>query len=403
MCPPETTLLSKQRPSSAASMGGLTTTTTTTSTPQQLSRNGSEDTLMDTTATTAVAKSVAATAAAAVTGIPASPAVLTAAPPPWHSIALIGTVVAVFVQWLPSWDQIDEVATLATFSQAEPWVGGTLQLGLYRLVIACSIWATTLHLLCGPGWTIITNWKPTSKLKGNVAIRLKGIKTMFPFTSWSWNLLGLSYSLNAMIALCVATGHAEWIVQQKYNWVLRLALIVWEMAAPCAILVSTVIRYAIWEMALKGKGGTANLKSFRNVMMHNANSIFVVMEVALLGGLPVRFTEVSLAPLFGVCYVIFTWNMMHRWAEREHGPQNIYFFFDTTMGKVTTISLLALLCALLIFYALFASARIGLDRLSWAFQEPQAQEETFKSSVMKLPCHACFLILLSSTVCRFRD
>ena len=393
MCPPDTTLLKQQRPSSAATLSDLTTTA------QQLSRNGSEDTLMD-TAPSGTPKMVA-TAAAVTTGIPL--AVLTAAPPPWHSMALIGTVVAIFVQWLPSWDQIDQGATLATFAQAEPWVGGTLRLGLYRLAIALSIWATTLHLLTGPGWTIITNWKPSSKLKGNVAIRLSGIKTMFPFTSWSWNLLGLSYSLNAMIALCVATGHADWIVQSQHNWVLRLALIVWEMAAPCAILVSTVIRYAIWEMALKGKGGTANLKSFRNVMMHNANSIFVVMEVALLGGLPVRFTEVSLAPLFGVCYVIFTWNMMHRWADKEHGPQNIYFFFDTTMGKVTTISLLALLCALLIFYALFASARIGLDRLAWAFQEPEAEEETFKSSVMKLPCHACFLILLSSTVCRFRD
>ena len=391
MCPPDSQLLQQNaRHRSPAS----NLTNAARGDLQQLSRNSSEDTLLDTAATEKVCQVMD----------PLVTQVLTSAPPPWHSITLIGLIAAIFVQLLPSWEQLDEVATLSTFSRAEPWIGGAWQLGFYRLCIALSIWATTLHILCGPGWTQVTNWKPASKLKGNTTITLRGIKTMFPFTSWSWNLLGLSYSLNALIAFCVATQQDAWITGLKHNWLLRLALIAWEIAAPCAILVSTVIRFAIWEMALHGSGDTSNLKSFRNVMMHNANSVFVLMEVALLGGLPVRFTEVSLAPLFGVCYVIFAWNMTHRWTDREHGPQFIYYFFDTTMGKVTTISLLVLLCALLLFYVLFASARIGLDRLSWVFvKSGYESEEGGQYSTIHFTCHACFVTLLSSAVCRFRD
>jgi len=326
--------------------------------------------------------------------------VLASAPPPWHSIALIGSVLAIFVQMLPSWDEIDQVATLDTFSKSEAWIGGPLQLGIYRFIIALTIWSTSLYLLCGPGWSLLTSWKPGSKLRSGATIRLQGIKTMFPFTSWSWNMLGLSYSLNALIALSVATGQDVWIAQLQNNWLLRLALIVWEVAAPCVILVSTVIRFAIWEMLLKAGGDTSNLKSFRNVMMHNANAFFVVLEVSLLGGLPVRFNEASLAPLFGVCYVIFTWNMANRWTERKHGPQFIYFFFDTTMGKVTTIALVCLLCALLIFYALFATARIVLDSLSGVFKQANDGDDY---SVTELACHASFALLLTSAVCRFRD
>lgn len=228
--------------------------------------------------------------------------VLSSAPPPWHSVALIGSVAAIMIQMLPSWEEIDQVATLQTFTKAQPWIGSALNLAIVRGVIALSIWATTLHVLLGPGWTQITNWKPGSKLKRNAKITLKGIKSMFPFTSWSWNLLGISYTLNALIAGCVATGNDQWIGTVPNNALLRTALIAWEIAAPCAILVSTVIRYAIWEMVLHGSGDTTNLKAFRNVMMHNFNSVFVLAEVAMLGQLPVRFSEVSLAPLLGVVY-----------------------------------------------------------------------------------------------------
>lgn len=388
MCPPESLLLYHNGRNLLSSSSSNLARVVPIS--LQLSHNSSEETLLDKSDTDT--KQVYQEEADV---DPIVQQVLTSAPPPWHSVALVGLIAAAFTQLLPSWEQIDEIATISTFARAEPWIGGVWQLGLIRLCIASSIWATSLHILCGPGWHQVTKWKPASKLKSGATIKLSGIKTMFPFTSWSWNLLGLSYTLNAFIALCVATQQDAWIVELKHNWLLRFSLIIWEIAAPCAILVSTVVRFAIWEMVLKGGGDTANLKSFRNIMMHNINSVFVLMEVALFGALPVRYIELSLAPLFGVCYVLFTWSMSLRWSP-GNGPQFIYYFFDTTMGKVTSISLLALLCALLLFYVLFATARIGLDTLSKTF--PESAYES-----IQLACHASFVVLISSAVCRFRD
>ena len=51
------------------------------------------------------------------------------------------------------------------------------------------------------------------------------------------------------------------------------------------------------------------------------NVFFAVTESALLGGLPVRWSEISLAPLVGCAYVMFTWSMSMSWNKREHGPQ----------------------------------------------------------------------------------
>lgn len=97
--------------------------------------------------------------------------------------------------------------------------------------------------------------------------------------------------------------------------------------------------------------------------MHNINVLYAITESVYLGGLPVRLSEVSLAPLVGVAYVLFTWNMTRMWAEPQHGPQFIYFFFDTTIpGYQPTIALLALLVTMLLFFFLFcASERLLLS------------------------------------------
>ena len=145
--------------------------------------------------------------------------------------------------------------------------------------------------------------------------------------------------------------------------------------------------------------------------MHNMNVFFAVTESALLGGLPVRWSEISLAPLVGCAYVIFTWSMSMSWNKREHGPQVrhgiavgtekslmfnrlqncffqfIYFFFDTTLpGFAPSIALLALMIALLIFFVIFASCERIME---WA-------DAGLAGSLT-------FVILICSAVMRFRD
>lgn len=91
-------------------------------------------------------------------------------------------------------------------------------------------------------------------------------------------------------------------------------------------------------------------------MMHNINVLYAVTETALLGGLPVRLSELSLAPLVGIAYVIFSWNMTMVW-NKPQGPQFIYFFLDTTLpGYQPTIALLGLMSALFLFFLLFCAS-----------------------------------------------
>jgi hypothetical protein len=95
--------------------------------------------------------------------------------------------------------------------------------------------------------------------------------------------------------------------------------------------------------------------------MHNLNVLAALTESFLLSGLPVRWSEAALAPLWGCAYVVFSWNMVYAWNERRHGPQFIYFFFDTTLpGYTCSFALVALLLVLLIFYSAFCTADVIL-------------------------------------------
>jgi len=210
---------------------------------------------------------------------------------------------------------------------------------------------------------------------------MRGYRTQLPFTSWAWNLLGLSFALNGIISLLVAYGKESLISP----WMLRLALLTFETAAPTTLLVACVVRYAIWPRVLQATGDTAQLMGFQAIVMHNVNVLFALTEVSLLGGLPVRFSHFSVAPMFGIVYILFTWFMIPRWIPGE--AQFIYFFFDTTLGvKFMTIALLSLLLILMAFYGLFGAFDQVLSHLQGG---PIV--------------HVMSVVLVSSVVCRFRD
>ena len=306
---------------------------------------------------------------------------LTSAPPPWHSVLLIVVMGGFFVATLPSLDTLDEAATMETFTQIVfPEYLTLWSLAWIRMAIAISIWSVTIHTsVLSEGWVQETSYSKHSKLI-MTPLKISGWKTLAPFTSISWNLLGLSFSLSSYIAFQATQN------QDVSPWILRTALCVWSVAAPNTLLVAAVIRYAIWPAVLAKGNSTAPLKSvryvclyverlermtrvtngmlldgsIRNVFMHNINVFYAVSESALLGGLPVRWSELSLAPLVGFAYVIFSWNATLLW-NKPFGPQFIYFFFDTTVpGYGASIALLALLFALILFFALFYTSELLL-------------------------------------------
>ena len=163
--------------------------------------------------------------------------------PPWHSSFLIGMLLSLSISNMPSSESMDQMANIKTFTnRVLPNILSLRMLAIIRSLIALSIWFVTFNMIfVAEGWLQYTNYKPYSKLK-NTIITLEGFKTLCPFTSVSWILLGLSFSINAMIAFQVDFGTEETIEP----WVLRFALILWELSAPFSTLVSAVVRYAIW-------------------------------------------------------------------------------------------------------------------------------------------------------------
>uniref|UniRef100_A0A7S2YHD4 Uncharacterized protein n=1 Tax=Entomoneis paludosa TaxID=265537 RepID=A0A7S2YHD4_9STRA len=310
--------------------------------------------------------------------------VLTSAPPPWHSVLLMVTFGAVFIYLMPSLEKLDEAATVETFTRVLfPEYLDLYTMAYIRLFVGLTIWWVTIQMsVFSNGWEQQPSYLPGSQLK-MVPNQLKGIKTCFPFTSVSWNLLGMYFVLAGYIALEGAKNEAATISP----WILRTALATWEVAAPNSLLVSAVIRYVIWPGVLRKGNSTINLKSVRNIFMHNLNAFFALSESGLLGGPPVRFTDISLAPLVGIAYVVFTWNMSMSWNKPEHGPQFIYFFFDTTLpGYTASIALIGLLVALITFFVIFSSCE---HLLVWT-----------ESGIIG---GLAFVVSISSMVMRFRD
>jgi len=233
---------------------------------------------------------------------------------------------------------------------------------------------------------------PNSRLK-RAEFRMFGFRTQAPFTVWSWNFLGVSCAMNAWLAYLAKQQQQQRQQQQDSNitsptWLLRTAILLFEIVGPCAMLVAFVVKYALWPQALKhGASDDPSLpfKRVRALIMHNLNVLMVLTEISLLGGLPIRASDFGVAVLYGVVYIIFTWSTMSYWAP-QHGPQSLYFFFDTTLGATTSLALVALLVVLMVFYGLFCGLHAILDHLGGG-----------------IGTHFLALVVASSLVCRVRD
>ena len=244
---------------------------------------------------------------------------------------------------------------------------------------------------------------------------------MKKFTQWSWNMLGLSFFFSGIISFLPQSYH--------HPYLLRAALVTFEIAAPSAILVSTVVTYILWPELHKKRGpsGTERFKVWNVLLQHNLNSIFVILEIAIIGNIPILLSHVVFPPIFGIFYVLFSWFMPNRWtvakknsvqrntnkntqqsmqttntkAEKKErndeivntGPQYVYFFLDTTLpGYQTTFFMLFLLCILIFFHAILVFSKN-------LFLEDLVEIGNATNVFCRLAYFCCFSFL----VCRFKD
>lgn len=238
--------------------------------------------------------------------------------------------------------------------------------------------------MTGPGSPVKNAYLPNSKLIPNEKMDLKGLRALGSYTWWSFVLLGLSFLGSSCITFLFYANMESYI----HPWLLRFSFLSFEVSAPNAFLVSSAVRYALWPTFLKKHGptGTLGFKSFHGLVTHNLNVIFVMVEVCLLGGLPVLIEHMTIAPWLGILYVLFSWFMMTRWTP-DRNPTTLYFFLDPTLGPKTSLALLALIMVLITFYILFSLLDKFLLSLMGAAILPRL-----------LAC-----IGISSCVCRFRD
>lgn len=310
--------------------------------------------------------------------------------PPWHAVGLVIAMVAVATALAPPWTELDdEIAKLETFTHRifPDWISLSTLIAI-RTVMGIFILANSVQdVMDKNGIELVVPYVPHTRLKRGVKITLKGIRRMAPFTMWSWNLLGISFLVSAYLAYC---GYTQ--PQRNVSPVLlRAGVLLFEIVGPMALLVAFVVRYAIWPSVLKHGGGrdpTSVLKTTNALLYHNLNVVLVLAEVSLLGGLPVRLTELYMPIYFGSCYIVFAWTTRLSWVDAaQHGPQFLYHFLDTTLGITTTLSILVLLITLVVFYALFCVLHQCLDEYLGG----------------GLWTHVAAVVAVSSVVCRFRD
>ena len=172
-----------------------------------------------------------------------------------------------------------------------------------------------------------------------------------------------------------------WISYFRYLCTLSLSL--WNITSPIAYVAFICLPLQIWPQALRG-GKPHNLAGIRNQLQHNCNTIFSLVEVSLLGGIPVVFNHLSLATAVGIMFFLFTWTMAVSYHYTPaHGPQYVYWFMDTTLDRTTTVALAALAGALTLFFGLF-SLMITI-------------------SGDDLYANVAFVIVITWLVCKFRD
>ena len=239
--------------------------------------------------------------------------VLTSAPPPWHTTALIAGILAVLLRSLPSASSIDEIATEDTFSHVvfPEWL--TLQqVAAIRLSFAAVMIGVSLYDLLYGCWDQGTTYYPGSKLQAVEKIPFRGIfrskpysfargiMTLSSFTMTMWTVEGITFLLMGMIPLLLRAGY------DLSPWVFRLAIVCWEISAPSAMLVSAIVTYVLWPILLQN-GNSEALKKPLVLLAHNMNVLAALTEVSLLGGVSIRYEDFPLAPLFGLTYVLFSY------------------------------------------------------------------------------------------------
>lgn len=292
--------------------------------------------------------------------------------PPWHSVAMMGICISLFLQQLLT-SSSNNTTDASSFSHVLfPTILPLKAVIAIRLLVASIIFADLFRasMLC-VCLDHRSEYYPGSLLKAGAPIEYHGALTnkgslwsgflgVASFTMVTWFLEGCFFFLAGILPL-LHPADASIVTSSLAS----MASTLWEIVCPCAFLITLVVTFVLWPFAIEARKqghGEGQIKMLKGtslfqgpLLAHNLNVLAIAMELSLLGGVTIRPDHFAMAPLYGCGYVLFAWSMKDSWLpqltkeeQQSWGPQFLYPFLDTTQGWNTTYSLLALLTVLFV-------------------------------------------------------
>lgn len=231
-------------------------------------------------------------------------------------------------------------------------------LGAFRLVALCTVAAINAYLLLDPKGIVLNVERRDG---GMQKVELFGLQRFCTFTVWCWTLQGVYF------AAALLSTYAEHVFQDgvlslalpvigrvdvRASLVAQVAALTFQVSFALAFLVSYVVTHALIPGGVRRGVPIANFFHFTGLTMHNANAIFMAVELAL-NGHAFRAPHCVFAILFGVAYVVF--------AQVYYLVAGYYFYFFLWPHKAWAALLhVGLLTAMVLFFFIGAGMASAL-------------------------------------------
>ena len=205
---------------------------------------------------------------------------------------------------------------------------------VFRVFCATIIWSLNAFLLFDSG-----GLKLDVQMRDgtNKKVFLKHGERFTPFTVWCWVCQGLYFGLAVLLSL----SHEGYVDLKQYTpLVSSTAHILFEISFATAFLVSAVVTYVLIPATIKRKLPLDNFFMPLPKIMHNANVVFISMEL-ILNKIDFNFSHHPYLLFYAMAYVVFAW----AWFEVK--GLFYYFFLDYVRPDALAwhVALLVLLLA----------------------------------------------------------
>lgn len=187
-------------------------------------------------------------------------------------------------------------------------------MGVIRLLFSAVVWAVASYLYIDPNGLDLTILMRNGTTK---PVHLQSSERFVMFTVWSWLLQGIYFSLAALYSFShyIPLPFIENRLLMSAVWVL------FEVSFPIAFMVSAVVTFVLIPAAVKQKVSVKHFYYPASLLMHNANVIFMSIEL-ILNRISFVSTHFPFILLYGIVYIVFTWILY------QYKGVYYYFFLD---------------------------------------------------------------------------